>query len=542
MAEAASSDPVSTGKALAVSAAQDPQSTGQALTSSTLRNAESTSGAMRSSAKDNAGATVDALGRGPAQDPDALQELGKFIPTDLWVPENEPEIGPDPSGLSEWASVGSPLPVPQILGKFADAPPGAHIDVQNVLDPDVPDLRPGRILYNEPDIGNAGYVQLSPEGFTDDQIIAAHVTLSVTKDWLEANQVHEWSLQFSRFDDDQQSWRPSLVKRVREDEERIFYTLAVPGFSTWSITGSTELPVIEFSVENLVISQSTVQEGGSVTITADVTNITSQTLEYTATLWLNSQVHSSQTIVVPPNFATGIPPFEVTASPGSYNVRIDRLSGSFTVQGAPTPTPTATATPVPATATPVPGAATATPRPATATPTVAPPTATPTATPAIALPTRTPTTVPPTQTPTATAVPPTQTPTATTAPATATPTTGPVTTPTATPSPEEGGGGALIFIIIGLLVIAGGGGGAYYFIVIRGQQGPPTPPTAPSGPAPEPDVMDAFDEPMPGDEDEAGEVTTQEAEDGGSEDSSDDESAPTAEDDEDADQTPPPTR
>ena len=106
VAEAAAADPVATGKALAVSAAQDPQSTGQALTSSTLRNAESTSGAMRSSAKENPGATVDALGRGPAQDPVALEELGKFIPTELWVPENEPEIGPDPSGLAEWAKVG----------------------------------------------------------------------------------------------------------------------------------------------------------------------------------------------------------------------------------------------------------------------------------------------------------------------------------------------------------------------------------------------------------------------------------------------------
>lgn len=193
--------------------------------------------------------------------------MGKFIPTVLWVPENEPEVGPDPSGLSEWASVGSPFPVPQILGKFADAPPGAHIDVQNVLDPDVPDLRPGRIVYSEPELGNAGYVQLSPEGFTDDQIITAHVTLSVTKSWLQANQIHEWSLQFSRFDDDQLTWRPSLVKRVREDEERIFYTLAVAGFSTWSITGSTEPPVIQFSVENLVISQTTVQEGDSLTVT-----------------------------------------------------------------------------------------------------------------------------------------------------------------------------------------------------------------------------------------------------------------------------------
>jgi hypothetical protein len=505
---------------------------------------------MRSSAKDNAGATVDALGRGPAQDPDALEELGKFIPTDLWVPENEPEIGPDPSGLAEWASVGSPFPVPQILGKFTDAPPEAHIDVDPSFVPDVPDLRPGRILYSEPEIepglDNAGYVQLSPEGFTDDQIITAHVTLSVTKSWLEANQVHEWSLQFSRFDEDQQSWRPSLVKRVREDEERIFYTLAVPGFSTWSITGSTEPPTVQFSVENLVISQATVQEGGSVTIAADVTNLTSQTLEYTAALWLNSQVHSTQVIIVPPNVPTGIPPFEVTASPGSYDVRIDNLSGTFTVQAEPTPTPTATATPVPATATPVPAAATATPRPATPTATTAP--ATPTATAVPATPTAT--TVPTAPTATArpatpTAAPPTPTPTTAPAPSTPTPvpptavaTTAPAVTPTATPAPEEDGGGALIFIIIGLLVVAGGGGGAYYFIVIRGQQGPPTPPTAPSGPAPEPDVMDAFSEPMPGDEDGPEEEAPPAAgdEDGGPEDP-----APTAEDDGGADQPPRPT-
>ena len=100
-----------------------------------------------------------------------------------------------------------------------------------------------------------------------------------------------------------------------------------------------------------------------------------------------------------------------------------------------------------------------------------------------------------------------------------TPTTGPAATPTPTPAPEEGGGGALIFIIIGLLVVVGGGGGAYYVIVIRGQQGPPTPPTAPSGPAPEPDVMDAFNEPLPGDDELEVEAADEapEAEDGGPE-------------------------
>ena len=507
IANAAAADPVATGNVIAVAAAADPISAGNTLTSSTLQNAESTGSAMNSSAKQNAGATIDALGRGPAQDPTTLEKLGRFLPHELWVPEDAPQIGVDPSGIAEWASVGSPDPVSQILGKFADAPPGAYVAVENVLDPDVPDLRPGRVLYEEPD--HVGYVKLSPEGFTDDELATAHVTLSLTKSWIQSNQIHEWSVQFSRFDVNQQAWRPSLVKRVRENTERIFYTLAVPGFSIWSITGSTNPPAVEFAVDDLVISPSTIQEGGSITISADVTNLTSQTLEYSASLWLNNQVNSTQKIVAPPSVPISFS-FEVAANAGNYDVRIDRLSGSFTVQPAPTPPTPAPVEAAAATATPAPPAPTATsvPPSPTATPTPVPPTPTPTVVPIIAAtptppaptatsvppPTATSTPVPPTPTvvpPTATPVPPAPTATAvqpspTTVP-TSVPATAVVPTPTPTPVPEDEGGGLIILIIIGLIIIAGGGAAAYYYIVIRGQQKPPTPPTAPAGPAPESD-------------------------------------------------------
>ena len=80
------------------------------------------------------------------------------------------------------------------------------------------------------------------EGTQPGDVEAAHVTLFVEKSWVEANEVHKWSIQFNSFDEERNEWVPFPSKRVREDEDRIFYTVVVPGFSDIATTGSSELP------------------------------------------------------------------------------------------------------------------------------------------------------------------------------------------------------------------------------------------------------------------------------------------------------------
>ena len=449
LAAAAATDPEATGNALAASAATDASATGDALTSSARRNAAATGNALRFSAGRDASATGDALATGPARDSEALAALGEVIPVEPWVPEEAPVPGSDPTGEGEWQSVGSPAPIERILARLPRTFPSARVIVSDVIElpGGVPPLPAGRVLNS--------YLTLSAENFESQDILTAHVALFVEKSWLDANQVHQWSVQFSRFDEEQEGWRPAPAKRLRKDEERVFYSVVVPAFSLWSISGSVDVPDVRFRVEDLTITPAQSQEGQSVDVRAQITNLTADVAEFFATLWLNSQANATQGVVIPPG-ATVPVAFTVRPKAGSYDVRIDRLLGSFNVQAAPTPTVTVTPTPT-RTAPPVPT------REPTATPTFSPTpaiTATPTASPE---PSATPSQAP-SNTPTAFSRPTTEpTPASTAAPsATAGPAATPVSpTPLALPAPtpppappaaaqEEAAGGGLIAVTVGI--------------------------------------------------------------------------------------------
>jgi PGF-pre-PGF domain-containing protein len=220
--------------------------------------------------------------------------------------------------------VGSPAPIERILARYARAFPAAKVVVADVLElpAGVPPLPAGRKLNS--------LLTLSPQGFTDDDIITAHATLFVEKSWLEANQVHEWSIQFSRFDEEQSAWRPATAKRVREDEERVFFSVVIPGFSLWAISGSEEVPEVEFRVDDLTITPASAPVGESITVQVQVTNLTSEPAEFNIALWLNSLVDTTKAVPVAPNKTVPVT-FTVEPNEGSYEVRIDRLLGNFVV-------------------------------------------------------------------------------------------------------------------------------------------------------------------------------------------------------------------
>ena len=161
-------------------------------------------------------------------------------------------------------------------------------------------------------------------------MIVAQVTLSVEKSWMEANNIHQWSIEFSRFDEDEKVWKPALANRIGEDQDRIRYSLVVTAFSIWSITGSVEPPPVIFKVDDLRISPAQPQEGEAVTIGATVTNLLDEMAEYVAVLWLNSGLSSSQTLRLGGKESAEVS-FELNPEPGIYEVQIDRLSGTFEV-------------------------------------------------------------------------------------------------------------------------------------------------------------------------------------------------------------------
>ncbi len=405
--------------------------------------------------------TADKLFQIPAQ---TLFDNLPTVPVEQLAFENPPPIDPDlpppvavqvsptlavygvpDTGELVWVGiVASPAPIDQILGKFARRLSDVEINVEDLAAKPAaaPDFSPAQVVNS--------YFRIEVENAEPEDLVAAHVTMFLEKEWLEANDIHKWSVQFNRLDEDLGSWVPFPSKRVSEDEERVFYTVSVPGFSVIAITGSTQLPAQIFDVTNLSFDPLLPSGGEDVTFSVTVTNSSPVDAVYPATLWVDDTIEDSQTVLVPGGSRVVVR-FTTRLDEGTHSIRIERELGELTVgRAVATPTPErVVGTPTVVTVVEV----EATPTPVLRTPTPVPPTRTPV--PATAVPI-TPIPAPPTEvTPTAVVVAP----------------------------PEEDGGGAIIFIVIGIvagIAVVGGGG---YFIVVRRRPGPPTaPPTPPGGP------------------------------------------------------------
>ena len=392
-------------------------------------------------------AEITALFNAVSENPAALANLE--LPHEALVGETPPT-----PGEGGWQVTGSPAPIERILTKFTREVPGAHIAIEKLNGfPSGVSLLPSDKVVN-------AILGLSLENFQPEDTVANHITFYVGKAWLKANRIHPWSVQFSRFDDEEGTWVPLRGKLVREDAELIFYTVSPPRFSLWAISGASKVPPIRFRADSLKISRLRADARQDVRIQLQVTNVTTQSRKYNAVLWLNGQVHASKSLTIDNN-ATETVIFDVRLDPGNYKVRVDKLSGDLTI-GSPTPE----ATPAPKPASTPPLVPTATPAPAStpATKPTSTPALVPTATPALpSTPASgpTPTHVPaPTPSPTAalipvlmptathlptsiaraTTIPPTEAPISATLPESR-PTPTPVGQPTATPSPASPVGG-----------------------------------------------------------------------------------------------------
>ena len=363
----AEENPKQAGRVIARSAQQDEEGTGQLICNAVGGHSEGTGRAVGNSAGEDAGATGRAL-RTISGDSECVGQLGSTIPVEPWMPEQTPQEGADQTGQGEWQDVGSPAPIENVMARFGSNIPGAKADITNLEDQPVgtSPLPSDSLPYAFVDIGH--------ENFDNEDVVTAHATISVEKEWLTANQIHEWSVQLSRFDEPTSSWIPTQSKRIQEDDEKVYYSVTVPGFSLWAIHGSTEAPGLIFVEDNLRMSASTAAPGDTTIVSVDVTNTTTESANYFANLWVDQQIDQTDQILIGPGETETINFTLVIVNPGTYQIRVGSQIGQqpLTVEGpvvpptpvlmgslvtpAPTPTaivllptvaPTAAPTPIP---------------------------------------------------------------------------------------------------------------------------------------------------------------------------------------------------
>ena len=145
----------------------------------------------------------------------------------------------------QWALVvGSPAPIETMWARFTR--PRSDVGVM-VRDLGVsPEGTPEGLVANT-------FFSVGIENATPEDISGVAAIVSVKTNWLEANQVHKWAIQFNRLDDQAGRWVPHSSKRIREDQERVLFAVVVPSFSTLAIAGSPELPEQHFLVSDSLL-------------------------------------------------------------------------------------------------------------------------------------------------------------------------------------------------------------------------------------------------------------------------------------------------
>ncbi|MCI0441545.1 MAG: PGF-pre-PGF domain-containing protein, partial [Chloroflexi bacterium] len=283
------------------------------------------------------------------------------VPADLLVADLPPQ--PDPTlplptavqvtptlviytapltGELTWTKlVGSPAPIESILGKFQRNIRNVEVTVEDLdeLPPEAPGFDLDEVLNT--------LFRIEVENASAEDIVAAFVTVFVSKQWVEENDINKWSIRFNRFDERASAWVPFPARRAREDEERIYYSLAIPGFSVFAITGSPNPPSSPFRVSGLAVSPPSPVEGEDIAIRATVENTGASRAVYPANLWVDGTIEDSNVVAVDAG-STAQLDFTLRRPAGAYSIRIDRLFADVAVSPAaqeatPTPTPTAVA-------------------------------------------------------------------------------------------------------------------------------------------------------------------------------------------------------
>ncbi|MFC1950559.1 PGF-pre-PGF domain-containing protein [Chloroflexota bacterium] len=227
----------------------------------------------------------------------------------------------------EWVVViGTPPPIDQLMIKTKQA----LTNIETVVE--IFEERPSGITVSLPTGQIAwAYFDIRFDFATPEDIELGHITFYVEKDWIEENSVHKWSVILHRYDPELRQWIPLPTKRVEEDASNIYYTATITHFSTFAISGSDTLPPVNFEVANLVIDPIEAEIGEAITISADIINLTNEAAVYVATLWIDDTVETGQDVSLGAGETAPVSFSIIRNIEDSYEVRLDRLFGSFSV-------------------------------------------------------------------------------------------------------------------------------------------------------------------------------------------------------------------
>ncbi|MFA4835136.1 MAG: helical backbone metal receptor [Dehalococcoidia bacterium] len=175
------------------------------------------------------------------------------------------------------------------------------------------------------------YYKISLDGMTNEDIEAARLTFKVQKFLLDFTDDHKWSVMLNHWDSKSQKWISIPTKRIGEDYNFVYYSAVTSGFSIYTITGSKDIPEQEFVVSDLTITPGKAVTGEKVIIAAEVTNLTDEAQTYPASLWINQTVEQARDVEVPAGGKARVSFTMTKLNAGEYQVRIDRLMGSFEV-------------------------------------------------------------------------------------------------------------------------------------------------------------------------------------------------------------------
>jgi PGF-pre-PGF domain-containing protein len=293
------------------------------------------------------------------------------------------------TSAGEWVVVvGSPVPIKKIMIKTKTALANVETNLAELAQ------RPAEVTAAPPGEMFGNYLSITFTNAGPQDIELGWVKFEVAKDWIATGNIHKWSIAFNRWDAELGEWISLPTKRVDEDETFVYYTVSIPRFSIFAITGTKAPPPVKFQVANLNISPPEAEAGQPITVSAEVTNLTQTKQTYTMNLWVNKTVEASKIIPLDGGQTVTASLSVSKKAAGTYQVRVERLTGQFQVKPAavptpapapiPTPAPTPVPTPVPAPApapapTPVPAPApTPVPAPAPTPPSVPAPTPAPT--------------------------------------------------------------------------------------------------------------------------------------------------------------------
>jgi len=318
--------------------------------------------------------------------PQTLFRLLPQAPTEQLVKEVPPVVAPGLSNpvatlvtatqtnfavpqirAGEWATLATtPKSTTNMVAKFTESFSNFTVSFEELA------TKPVEIKSEPPGQKVNSYIRIELPQNTEGKMDAGYIGFKVDKSWIQANNINKWSVVVRRYDTNQNVWVPLPTRRVAEDAASVEYTSTTPGFSTFAIVGSTEVPDREFQVTNLSVSPAQGVEGQPVKIDAEIENLTGSDRIFAVPLWVNGTVESSRMITIAAGAKSTLS-FTLYKAAGSYEVRVDRQIKNIQVV---TPAPVVAAIP---TATPIaPPAPTATMNPTPANTPVQTPAVTPT--------------------------------------------------------------------------------------------------------------------------------------------------------------------